>query len=174
MVQTTNERITDLVSSLKNFTRLDEAEYKEADLHQGLDSTLTLLRHEIGPTIEVIKEYGAIPSIRCYPGELNQTFMALLRNAIHAIEESGIITLATACMDATITIKITDTGKGMTGEQRAALFDLDFTTRDDRVGIGMGLFSAYTTIQKHKGKIDIESEVGRGTVFTITLPRETP
>ena len=164
------DRITQIVNSLKNFTRLDETEFQRADIHEGIESTLTLIQHEIKEEIEVVKEFGDIPRIYCYPSELNQIFMTLLTNAVQAIEDDGTVTIKTSADNTSVYVKISDTGKGIPSEKLETLFDLNFTTKKSRVGVGMGLSNAYNIIQKHNGEIKVESEVGKGTGFVITLP----
>lgn len=166
------ERIAKIVDSLKNFSRLDEAEFKKADIHEGIESTLTLMQHEIRENIEIVKEFGAVPQITVYPNQLNQVFMTLLSNAIQAIEQKGTITIKTFADQDKVKIKILDTGKGMSPEILHSLFDLSFTTKSSRVGVGMGLYNAYNIIQKHRGEIKVESDVGKGTKFTIVLPSQ--
>jgi len=164
-----SERIIKVVTSLKNFTRLDEAEFEKADIHEGLDSTLTLIQHEIKDRVLVEQNYGDIPEIRCYPAEINQVFMTLLRNAAQAIEQKGTIIIKTFSDENNVYVKISDTGKGMPSEKIRTLFELGFTTKDTRVGMGMGLINAYNIIQNHKGELKVESEVGKGSTFTIIL-----
>ena len=163
-------RITRLVQSLRNFARLDESEFQEAELHEGLDSTLTLLNHELKDRVTVEKMYGTIPRVRCYPNQLNQVFMNLLVNAIHAIDGPGVIHIETTAADAFVHIKITDTGQGIPPEHLEKIFDPGFTTKGVGVGTGLGLSICYNIIQKHRGKIYVESQVGKGTTFTVSIP----
>ena len=169
---TASERIADIVSSLKNFTRLDEAESQEVNIHEGLDSAHTLMQHEIKSDVDVVKQYGEIPEIRCYASELNQVFMTLLRNAVQAIEGEGTITLRTSVDKNNVRIEISDSGKGIPAEQLETLFDFNFTTKGARVGMDMGLINASNIVQNHKGELEVESEVGAGSTFTITLPTD--
>ena len=164
------ERIASIVNSLKNFARLDEAEYKKADLHEGIESTLTLIQHEIGKNIKIEKDFGKIPAMNHFPNQLNQVFMTLLRNAIQAIGKKGAISIKTQINGKNAIIKIADTGRGMPPEIRDSLFELGFTTKRSRVGVGMGLYTASNIVQKHKGTIEVTSEVGKGTEFVIKLP----
>jgi signal transduction histidine kinase len=163
-------RVTKIVRSLRNFARLDEAELQEADIHEGIDSTLTLVHHELKHNVEVVKEYGDVPRIRCYPNQLNQVFMNLFVNAAHAIEEKGVLTITTSADDKNVYIKIADTGKGVPPENIDKIFDPGFTTKGSGVGTGLGLSISYNIIQKHGGALHVDSEVGRGTVFEISLP----
>jgi two-component system NtrC family sensor kinase len=168
---TASERITTIVKSLRNFARLDESEFQEADIHEGLDSTLTLLHHEIKRRLEVVKEYGdGVPRIQCYPNQLNQVFMNLLSNASHAIEGEGRITIRTRSSGTNVVIEVEDSGRGISKENVAKVFDPGFTTKGVGVGTGLGLSITYNIVQKHNGRIEVESEPGRGTTMRITLP----
>jgi PAS domain S-box-containing protein len=165
-----SERVSRIVKSLRNFARLDEAERKKADIHEGLDSTLTLLRHELRGGIEVVKDYGTLPEIDCFPNQLNQVFMNILVNACHAIEETGKITIATRLDGKNAIVSITDTGKGIKPEHLSKVFDPGFTTKGVGVGTGLGLSISFRIIQDHRGTISVASEVGKGTTFTLRLP----
>jgi signal transduction histidine kinase len=120
----------------------------------------------------VVKKYNKIPEICCYPGDLNQVFITLLSNAVQAIENKGTITIRTSTDTTNVYVQISDSGKGISPEKLKTLFDFSFTTKDTRVGMEIGLVSAYNIIQKHKGELKVESEVGKGTTFIIILPRE--
>ena len=167
---TAGERIAQVVKSLKAFARLDEAEYQKVDLHEGLDSTLTLQQHELKDRIHVVRTYGEIPEIDCYAGELNQVFMNLLVNAIQAIEGEGTIRIETSADSEYVYVKISDTGKGILPENMDQIFDPGFTTRGSGVGTGLGLSTSYNIVQKHEGEIEVESEVGKGSTFTVRIP----
>jgi signal transduction histidine kinase len=164
------DRIASIVGSLKNFARLDEADFKKADIHEGLESTLTLIQHELKKGITIDKSYGSLAPIYCFPNQLNQVFMTLLRNAAQAIEEEGRISIQTGAENSNVFVRISDTGKGIPPEIRKSLFQLAFTRKTTRVGLGMGLHNAYNIIQRHNGSIHVESEIGKGTEFLITLP----
>lgn len=164
------DRIAKIVRSLKNFARLDEAEFLQADLHEGLDSTLTLVHHEIKNRITVIKEYGQIPLIYCSPNQLNQVFMNLFINASQAIEEKGEIRIRTSSDGSKVFVRVADTGKGIRAEHLPRIFDPGFTTKGAGVGTGLGLSISYNIIQRHRGTIAVQSEPGKGTEFTIMLP----
>jgi len=170
--QIASERIMDIVKSLRIFGRedLDEEELKPGDIHIGIDSTLLLLNSKIKNKIEIVKEYGNIPEIRCFPNQLNQVFMNILVNAVHAIPEKGKIWIKTYSDDKKIYIKIKDNGVGIKPEHFEKIFDPGFTTKGVGVGTGLGLSIVYNIIEKHKGKISVESEVGKGTEFTIEIP----
>jgi len=167
---TGSERIATIVRSLKNFARLDESEFQEADLHEGLDSTLTLIGHELKDRIAIRKNYGPIPPIFCYANELNQVFMNLLINAVQAIETEGEIAITTWADQQRAYIRISDTGKGIHPESLQQIFNPGFTTKGVGVGTGLGLSISYNIVQKHKGHLQVDSEVGAGTTFTLALP----
>lgn len=167
-----SDRIVKIVRILKNFARLDEAEFQKANILEGLDNTLTLLHHEMKNKVEIVKEYGEIPPLNCYPNQLNQVFMNLLANANQAIDGKGTITIKTFANGQNVTVQISDTGKGIAPENIRRIFDPGFTTKGVGVGTGLGLSISYNIIQKHHGRIEVASEVGRGTTFTITLPIE--
>ena len=166
------DRIARVMDNLKNFARLDQAEFQQADIHEGLDSTLNLLQHQLDNPISLVKDYGDIPRIYCYPGELNQVFMNLLTNAIQTVEERGVITIQTSMDEDFLDIRISDTGKGIPAENIDRIFDPGFTTQGVGVGTGLGLSISYNIIQKHRGKIEVESEVGKGSTFTVRLPTD--
>ena len=170
VIATGTERVTEIVHSLRSFARLDEAEMKEANLHEGIETTLTLVHHDFKNRIEVVREYGDIPTMICFPSRLNQVFLNVLVNAEQAIEEKGKIGISTRLIDNEIEIAISDTGKGIPRENLARVFDPGFTTKGVGVGTGLGLSICYQIIQDHKGSIRAESEVGKGTTFTIRLP----
>jgi len=165
-----SERISRIVSSLKSFSRLDRAKYEEFDVHEGLESTLTLLEHEFKDRITVDRQFGDVPRLMVQPGELNQVFMNLLSNAAQAIESEGRIAIKTWCDNGHATIRISDTGRGIAPEQMKSLFDPGFSKSGSRVKAGMGLFTSYNIIEKHQGEFKAESEIGKGTTFTISLP----
>jgi PAS domain S-box-containing protein len=164
------ERIVKIVRSLRNFARLDEAERKKVDIHEGIESTLTLVAHELKRRITVIKEFGAVREIECYPNQLNQVFMNILVNASQAIEGVGEIRIRTWEEENTVRISISDSGKGIAPEILPKIFDPGFTTKKAGLGTGLGLSICYRIIQDHNGRIDVESQVGCGTTFTIVLP----
>jgi signal transduction histidine kinase len=202
-MQTGTERISNIVQSLRSFSRLDESEVKTVDIHDGLESTLMLLGHRLRatpthPTIHLIKQYGEIPLVECYAGELNQAFMNILANALDALEsqyeenlgsrtgeEHPRITIKTEVIKAEeskteaiaheqtpwIAIHIRDNGTGMSQDTLSHLFDPFFTTKPVGKGTGLGLATSYQIItQKHGGKLYCHSEIGQGTEFIIELP----
>ena len=164
-----SERITKIVKSLKMFARLDEADFQSANIHEGIDSTLTLVHHEIKNRITVEKQYGAIPEVQCFPNELNQVFMNLFVNAAHAIKDTGKIFIKTSTDGTTVTISIADSGEGISKENLSKIFDPGFTTKGVGVGTGLGLSISYNIIKKHQGEIKVNSSE-KGTEFLITIP----
>ena len=165
------DRIVKIVRGLRNFARLDEAERKRVDIHDGLESTLILLHHELKNPIEVVREYGDLPEIECFPSKLNQVFMNLLVNAIHAIEDAGTITLKTEMVKGLVHITFADTGRGIEPEILPKIFDPGFTTKGVGVGSGLGLAICYQIVHEdHGGEIRVESTPQEGTAFIITLP----
>lgn len=164
------ERVMDIVLGLRNFARLDEAEIKEMDIHEGIESTLKVIWNAIKYKADVIKSYGDLPRLVCYPAQLNQVFMNLLTNAAQAIDEKGEIRIRTCVQNEQIVVEIEDTGKGILPEYMGKLFDPFFTTKPVGTGTGLGLAISHGIIEKHNGRIAVQSEVGKGTTFTIYLP----
>ncbi len=191
-------RIRQIVTSLRNFSRLDEAEMKEADIHEGIESTLLVLQHRFKekverPRIEIYKDYSQLPQLECYPGQLNQVFMNILTNAVDAIEqkyrdihssswlgkdntnsiaELPAIRIRTERLDCDrVAIRIADNGTGMTEEVQRRAFDPFFTTKPVGSGTGLGLSICYQIIfEKHRGQLKFYSQPGKGTEFAIEIP----
>jgi signal transduction histidine kinase len=157
------------VIDLKDFAHPGEQKLQYADINRNLDSTLNVVWNELKYKTKVIKDYGDLPEVRCYPQQINQVFMNLLVNAAQAIEKKGEIKIATRALDGQVEIKIGDTGSGISKEDLSKIFDPFFTTKDVGKGTGLGLNVAYNIIKKHKGSIDVESELGRGATFIIRL-----
>jgi len=166
------ERITGLVESLRNFARLDQAEFQLADLHEGLDSSLNLIGQELGESIRVRREYGDIPRTFCSAAQVNQVFLSVLRNAVQAVSDKGEgeIVLRTEMEGEHIAVRIRDTGPGIPPEQLKRIFDLHFTAQSSRVRLGSGLSMAYRIVQEHGGDLQIDSSPGQGTEVTVLLP----
>lgn len=162
------ERINRLVVSLRKFVRLDEAELQEADINKELDLTLDLIRHETKNRIEVVKNYSEIPPIKCYPNMLNQVFMNILVNAAQAIDGVGQITIDTSFENNSLIVKIKDTGCGIKEPEK--IFFAGYTTKGVGVGTGLGLAISQKIIEKHEGKIEVKSQVDKGSEFIITIP----
>jgi signal transduction histidine kinase len=163
------ERLIGIVGSLKNFARVDESDRKQVNIHEGIDSTLVLVQHQFKGRIKVVKEYGDIPLVECYPNRLNQVFMNMLVNAGQAISDRGTVTIRTYLEDDFVKIAISDTGVGIRPESLSKIFDPGFTTKGVGVGTGLGLSICYRIIQEHKGSIDVASD-NTGSTFTIKLP----
>ena len=170
VIRSGSERVMDIVKSMRSFARLDEAEFKQVDIHEGLEDTLKLIQHDLEDRIEVVRNYGDVPAIVCYPGPLNQVFLSLLVNAVQAIEGPGQITITTLKEDEKLHVAIRDTGVGIPEEHIDKVFEPGFTTKGVGVGTGLGLSICYQVIQDHKGEIRLESRVGEGTSVTIILP----
>jgi GAF domain-containing protein len=184
------DRIREIVALLRNFSRLDEAEYKPVNIHEGIDSTLMILQNRLKATpeslsIKLTKNYDKLPMVECYPGQLNQVFMNLLANAIDALEEynkqrspenikanPSTIRISTAAINNDwVAVYIADNGPGMTEEVRSHLFDPFFTTKSVGKGTGLGLSISYQIVtDKHGGKLSCDSAPGEGTEFTIEIP----
>ena len=173
-------RIRDIVRSLRNFSRLDESDMKNVNIHEGIDSTLMILEHRLKaqperPAIQLVKEYGQLPLVECYAGLLNQVFMNIIANAIDVLEEPlknpGIIRIRTEVQSNVATIRIADNGAGITDRVKQRIFDPFYTTKPIGSGTGMGLAISHSIIvEKHKGEIKCLSEVGKGTEFILKVP----
>ena len=164
------KRTIEIVRGLRNFSRLDESDKKLSDINEGIDSTLLMLRNQLKNRIEVVKEFGSIPQILCYPGKLNQVFMNILNNASQSIEGEGEIVISTTYGNKNVFISIKDSGKGMSKKIMDHIFEPFYTTKDVGKGTGLGLSISYGIVQEHNGKIDVKSELSKGTEFIITLP----
>ena len=180
-MQMGTERIKQIVLSLRTFSRMDEAEYKTVDLHQGLDSTLVILNHRVRESgqkfgIQITKNYGDIPLIACYAGQINQVFMNILANAIDALEEdhtpNAQITISTASQPEHIIVTIADNGPGIPKDIQSKIFDPFFTTKAVGKGTGMGMAISYQIIvDEHHGQLTCDTSSKNGTTFTIYLPQ---
>jgi len=186
------DRIREIVLALRNFSRLDEAGMKEVDLHEGIESTLTVINsrlqgayRQVGAAIAVRKLYGTLPPIQCYPAKLNQVWLNLLTNAIDALELGTgidlhnalipIITIQTAQLDSQwLQVKIQDNGMGIPAKVRDKIFDPFFTTKTVGKGTGLGLSVCYQIVQQHGGQIEVSSRPGKGSMFAIALPIKQP
>jgi len=170
------DRIRQIILSLRNFCHLDEAEMKRVDIHKGMNNTLLILNHRFNEEIEIIKQYGKLPLLECYPAQLNQAFMNILNNAIDELltYEQPLepkIAIQTRPVDGSkIEVRIRDNGSGIDPAIQDKIFDPFFTTKPVGKGTGMGLAICYQIVEKHRGKIEVFSQLGQGTEFVITLP----
>ncbi|OGO79259.1 MAG: hypothetical protein A2Y23_01400 [Clostridiales bacterium GWB2_37_7] len=163
-------RIIEIIKSLKSFSRLDQADFQEANINDGIKSVLVLTNNLLKRRITVHEKFGDIPLLRCFPGQLNQVFMNIIVNASQAIEDEGEIFIETYHKEGYIYITIQDTGAGIKEENISKLFDPGFTTKGVGVGLGLGLYISYNIIQKHRGAITVVSELGKGAKFTVKIP----
>ena len=168
-------QISDIVANLKDFSRLDRSRIDRFDVHEGIESTLMIARHLV-KSITVKKAFGALPKITASPSQLNQVFLNLVTNAVQAMEEGhGVLTIATRAPDAKhVAIDIADNGKGIPADVLTKIFDPFFTTKPVGEGTGLGLSICYKIIQAHGGRIEVQSQPGSGTRFTVTLPVTPP
>ncbi len=163
-------RVIKIVKGLKNFSHIDEGKPEYVDLNEDLEDTLNIIWNELKYKAEVIKEYGNLPRIKCYRIQLNQVFMNLLLNAAQAIEKEGRIRIKTYTNNSNVYVCISDNGCGIPPENLPKLFDPFFTTKEVGKGTGLGLSMAYGIVERHEGRIHVESEIGKGSTFTIELP----
>ncbi|MBC7454216.1 MAG: ATPase [Massilia sp.] len=165
-------RVRHIVQDLKDFSRTDASqEWGWANLHAGIDSTLNIVANEVKYKADVIKEYGSIPEIECLPSQINQVIMNLIVNAAHAIgEQRGRITLRTGLDGDEVWVEVADNGSGISRENLSRIFDPFFTTKAIGKGTGLGLSLAYGIVQKHHGRIEVDTELDKGTCFRIVLP----
>ena len=169
------ERIRDVVQNLRTFSRLDEAEFKKVDLHASIEATIRLLSRYYGTgRIRLVKEYGPIPPVNCYAGQLNQVWTNLLINAAQAIEGDGEVTISTLVEGNSVSVAIADTGCGIGPDELPKLFDPFFTTKPVGEGTGLGLSITYGIIERHGGTIGVESVLGNGTKFRVSIPIDSP
>ena len=172
MIVDASDRVIQIIKSIKNFSRIDQSAFKEADLHEAIDSVLILTSNLWKSRISIIKRYGEIPLIHCYIGLINQVIMNLLVNAIDAIEGTGTIEIETGKANDHVFLRVTDNGVGMSDEINKRIFEQGFTTKPIGKGSGLGLALTKDIVDKHNGHIDVTSEVGKGSCFTVYLPIE--
>lgn len=165
------QRVKRIVQDLKDFSHVDRGERELADLEKGLESTLNVVWNELKYKTKVIKEYAHPPAIECLPSQLNQVFMNLLINAAHSIETTGEITIRTGFDQQNVWVEVEDTGKGIPAENLTRIFEPFFTTKPVGKGTGLGLSLSYGIVKKHHGRIEVRSELGKGTTFRVVLPR---
>ena len=167
------KRVRKIVQDLKDFSHVDtKQDWEWCDLHKGIDSTLNIVNNEIKYKAEVVKQYGNLPDVQCLPSEMNQVFMNLLVNAAHAVDKTrGTITIRSGVApDDKVWVEIEDDGCGIPKENLSRIFDPFFTTKPVGKGTGLGLSLSYGIVQKHGGKLEVDSEPGRGTRFRMTIP----
>jgi signal transduction histidine kinase len=160
----------DIVNNLKKFTRVDEAAFQETDIHEGIDSALFVLKHDLKSGVRVVKEYGDIPLLHASPSELSQVFMTLIKNANDAIDGQGTITIRTWRDRGNVYASFEDTGNGIPPEMLGKLFDIGFIAKRSRVGMRIGLSTAHAIVKSHEGDIRVKSDFGKGAEFTVLLP----
>jgi signal transduction histidine kinase len=167
-------RLAKIVSDMKDFARAENKEWLWADLNSGLDSTLNIVRNEIKYHCTLNKVYGDIPKVYCIPSQINQVLMNLLVNAAQSIPKKGEITIRTGQVGEEVFISISDTGSGIPAENLTQIFEPFFTTKPVGKGTGLGLAISFDIVKQHRGRIEVESTVGKGTTFTVWLPVNPP
>ncbi|VVO50020.1 Adaptive-response sensory-kinase SasA [Pseudomonas fluorescens] len=168
------ERVKMIITALKDFSHMDEEEFRFADLHRGLDTTLNVVNNELKYKAEIIKEYGQLPEVECIPSQINQVLMNLLVNAAHAIEQFGRVILRSGHEDSWVWLEVEDTGGGIPPHLLNRIYEPFFTTKPIGKGTGLGLSLSYNIVRKHHGRIEVNSEPGLGTRFRIWLPVRQP
>jgi two-component system, NtrC family, sensor kinase len=166
-------RIKEIIQGLQNFARTDESDVEEADINEGIEATLKIVWNDLKYKCEITKKLGDLPPLKCYAGQLNQVFLNLLKNAGQAIEEKGRITVISRSTSTHLVVSVADTGAGIPQENLSKLFDPFFTTKPVGEGTGLGLSISHGIVEKHGGTIEVESKMGKGTVFTVSLPLKT-
>ena len=169
------ERIRDVVQNLRTFSRLDEAEFKKVDIHEGLESTLRLLsRHYGADRVRLVRDYGELPAVDCFAGQLNQVWLNLLVNAAQATREGGEVSIRTRRDGPMAVVQIKDNGHGIAPENLKRIFDPFFTTKPVGEGTGLGLSVTYSIVERHGGNITVESTPRHGTTFNVSIPIDAP
>ncbi len=164
------DRTAKIISSINSFSRKNTDKMENADINEAIEMTLNILTHEYKNRIDIIREYGDLPPIKCNIGKLNQVFMNLLVNACQAIKEKGEITIKTSEEGGNLKVRISDTGSGIAGDVLENIFDPFFTTKPDGKGTGIGLAISNDIIKEHNGEISVESSEANGTTFTVKIP----
>jgi len=165
-----SDRVKRIVSELNSFSRMDEEEYKKANINECIESAITIVWNELKYKSTLKKEYGELPPITCYPRQMNQIFVNLLINAVNSIVDKGVITIKTWHKNGFVWMEVSDTGAGIPQQNLVRIFEPFFTTKEAGKGTGLGLSITYEIVQRHKGEITVESEVDKGTAFTIKIP----
>ncbi|HON60120.1 MAG TPA: ATP-binding protein [Smithella sp.] len=164
------DRVKKIVQELKSFSRMDDEDYKIADINECIDSAITIVWNELKYKTTLKKEYGDLPKTKCYPRQINQVFVNLLINAVNSIADKGVITIRTWHEDGFIWMQVSDTGVGIPRQNLSRIFEPFFTTKEASKGTGLGLSITYDIVQRHKGEITVQSEVGAGSTFTVKIP----
>lgn len=169
-------RVEKIVRDLRKFSHVDKVSWQKVDLHDCIETTLNLASHEIERKADVVREYGVLPPVACLPGQINQVFLNLLVHAAQSHVDRGTITIRTGCDGDWVWVQVQDTGPGVSPEDLARIFDpfftTDFTSRQVGTNPGLGLSVSYTIVQQHGGTIDVTSDEGKGSTFTVRLPIE--
>jgi signal transduction histidine kinase len=163
-------RVKEIVQDLRAFSRMDQAELQDADLHEELDRTLGLMEPQFKDGVTVVREYGDLPRVRCYPGQLNQVFLNLLMNACDAMGCQGSVQITTTMIPEGVRLEFQDDGPGIPPELLNRLFEPFFTTKEVGKGTGLGLSLSHGIIERHRGKFTVKSNLGEGATFVIELP----
>lgn len=166
------QRLIEIISDLKDFSHLEEAEFIEADLHEGIRSTLNIIANELKYKAEVKLNFVDLPRIQCIPSQINQVLLNLLMNAAQAIEEHGVITVTTGYDEHWVWFSVADTGAGIPAEKIEEIYQPFYTTKPRGQGTGLGLALSRSIVDKHTGVLEVTSEPGVGTCFTVKLPRK--
>lgn len=183
VTQDATARVAGIVNSLKSFAKLDEAAFQRADIREGIRSSLNLLGSDVHQRVKIDLQLGDIPRIICYPAQLNQVFLNLLKNAVEAIDGNGTVTVKTYHQMPSangkkhaeeVVVEICDSGHGIPTDQLKTLFEFQFSAGKDRVKMGSGLVTSYSIVQQHQGRIEVRSETGKGSTFTVRLPVNAP
>lgn len=168
------ERVKTIISAMKDFSYIEEEEFKPADIQKGIETTLNVVNNELKYKAELVREFNDLPEVECIISQINQVVMNLLVNAAHAIEDFGKIIVRTRHVGETVVIEVEDNGKGISQEHLNRIFEPFFTTKPIGKGTGLGLSLSFNIIEKHSGSIEVESSAGQGTCFRITLPIAQP
>jgi hemerythrin-like metal-binding protein len=163
-------RVTRIVQDLMDFSHVDESGWQRESIELGMDSALKLVEGEFRQKVTVAKDYSHVPQVECLPSQINQVFMNLLLNAAQAIDTSGTVTIRSGSSADEAWIEVADSGKGIAAEHLNRIFEPFFTTKPVGKGTGLGLSLAYSIVQKHHGRIEVKSEVGKGSTFRVCLP----
>ena len=159
-----------IIHELNCFSRMDEEDYREADINDCIESAVSIVWPELKYKATLKKDYGILPVTKCHPHQINQVMVNLLINAVNSIEDQGEIVIKTCDKDQSIWIEVSDTGCGIPEGNLSKIFEPFFTTKEIGKGTGLGLSITYEIIQRHKGDITVKSAVGKGTTFTIRIP----